>query len=92
MRRESAERHCRARAASAAASAAAMDADYRRTSARLRREIAAEGGMQWDQRPEDMVDWEAEARMGWCRRMWRGKWNLKPRGPLWLPEIIRLTW
>ena len=32
-----------------------MDADYRRNSKRLRDEIAAEGGMQWDGRPEDMV-------------------------------------
>lgn len=24
--------------------------------------------------------------------MWRAKWNLIPRGPSWLPEIIRLTW
>ena len=24
--------------------------------------------------------------------MWRAKWNLHPRGPSWLPEIIRLTW
>jgi len=69
-----------------------MDADYRRNSKRLRAEIEAEGGMQWDGRPEDMVDWEAEARRGWCSRMWRAKWNLKPRGPKWLPEIIRMTW
>ena len=20
------------------------------------------------------------------------QWNLKPRGPLWLPEIVRMTW
>ena len=39
-----------------------------------------------------MVDWEAEARRGCCARMWRGKWNLRPRGPRWLPEIVRMTW
>ena len=38
------------------------------------------------------MDWEAEARKSWCSRMWRAKWNLIPRGPTWLPEIIRLTW
>lgn len=32
-----------------------MDADYRRTSERLRKEIEAEGGLQWDARPSDMV-------------------------------------
>lgn len=32
-----------------------MDADYRRTSERLRKEIEAEGGLQWDGRPSDMV-------------------------------------
>jgi hypothetical protein len=34
---------------------AEMDADYRRNSKRLRAEIEAEGGMQWDGRPWDMV-------------------------------------
>ena len=32
-----------------------MDADYRRNSARLRREIEEEGGMQWDGKPWEMV-------------------------------------
>ena len=48
--------------------------------------------MGWDERPYDLVDWEAEAKLGWWTRLWRAKWNLKPRGPLWLPEIIRMTW
>lgn len=48
--------------------------------------------MKWDQRPMDLVDWEAEERLGWWTRMWRAKWNLVPRGPKWLPEIIRMTW
>ena len=38
------------------------------------------------------VDWEAEGKKSWCARMWRAKWNLIPRGPKCLPEIIRLTW
>ena len=45
--------------------------------------------MGWDERPYDLVDWEAEAKLGWWTRLWRAKWNLKPRGPTWLPEIIR---
>ena len=48
--------------------------------------------MKWNERPVDLVDWDAEARMSFCRRMWRAKWNLQPRGPRWLPEIIRMTW
>ena len=48
--------------------------------------------MAWDGRPYDLVDWEAEARRGCCARVWRGKWNLRPRGPRWLPEIVRMTW
>ena len=48
--------------------------------------------MKWDERPFDLVDWEAEAALGWWTQLWRAKWNLKPRGPLWLPEIIRMTW
>ena len=42
--------------------------------------------MGWDERPYDLVDWEAEAKLGWWTRLWRAKWNLKPRGPTWLPE------
>ena len=53
---------------------------------------AAYGRMAWDGRPYDLVDWEAEARRGCCARVWRGKWNLRPRGPRWLPEIVRMTW
>ena len=48
--------------------------------------------MKWNERPVDLVDWDAEARMSFCRRLWRAKWNLQPRGPRWLPEIIRMTW
>lgn len=51
-----------------------------------------QGRMAWDGRPYDLVDWEAEERRGCCARTWRAKWNLKPRGPRWLPEIIRMTW
>ena len=50
------------------------------------------GRMAWNGRPYDMVDWDYEARQGCCTRIWRAKWNLKPRGPRWLPEIIRMTW
>eukprot|EP01051_Picozoa_sp_SAG22_P014226 SAG22_NODE_1695_length_3796_cov_3.361915_1_plen_275_part_00 len=52
----------------------------------------ADGLMTWDGRPYDLVDWEAEAELSTCTRLWRAKWNLKPRGPRWLPEVIRLTW
>eukprot|EP01047_Picozoa_sp_COSAG01_P079233 COSAG01_NODE_14947_length_1392_cov_245.099768_1_plen_134_part_10 len=27
-----------------------------------------------------------------CLKWWRAEWNFKPRGPLWLPAIIRMTW
>lgn len=27
-----------------------------------------------------------------CTKWWRAEWNFKPRGPLWLPAIIRMTW
>jgi hypothetical protein len=27
-----------------------------------------------------------------CVKWWRAEWNFKPRGPLWLPAIIRMTW
>ena len=43
--------------------------------------------MKWNERPVDLVDWDAEARMSFCRRMWRAKWNLQPRGPRWLPSF-----
>ena len=29
---------------------------------------------------------------GACERWWRAEWNFKPRGPRWLPAIIRMTW
>jgi hypothetical protein len=51
-----------------------------------------DGEVLWDEKPVDLVDWEAEERLGWWTRMWRAKWNLEPRGPKWLPEIIRMTW
>ena len=51
----------------------------------------ADGRMRHDGRPYDMVDWAAEERRSCLSRFWRAKWNLKPRGPKWLPEIIRLT-
>ena len=38
------------------------------------------------------VDWEAEEKKGFWTRLWRAKWNLIARGPIWLPEVIRLTW
>jgi len=53
---------------------------------------AEEGMMKWDGRPYDMVDWEYEASLPYWRQIWRAKWNLLPRGPTWLPEIIRMTW
>ena len=52
----------------------------------------SEAEMKWDERPYDLVDWPAEAKLGWWTRLWRAKWNLKPRGPRWLPEIVRMTW
>lgn len=52
----------------------------------------ASGRMAEDGRPWKMVDWQAEARSSCIRRTWRAKWNLHPRGPRWLPEIIRMTW
>lgn len=70
----------------------AMDAEYLRNSERHQKELNAEGGMAFDGRPEDMVDWEYEASLPTWRRLWRAKWNLKPRGPMWLPQIIRMTW
>ena len=54
--------------------------------------VTRDDEMKWDERPYDLVDWEAEAKMHCCWRFWRAKWNLKPRGPVWLPEIIRMTW
>ena len=27
-----------------------------------------------------------------CTKWWRAEWNFKPRGPSWLPAIIRMTW
>ena len=54
--------------------------------------VTRDDEMKWDERPIDLVDWEAEEKMGWCLRMWRAKWNLKPRGPKWIPEIVRMTW
>ena len=27
-----------------------------------------------------------------CNKWWRAEWNFKPRGPMWLPAIIRMTW
>ena len=47
--------------------------------------ITHEDEMKWDERPWDLVDWEKENNLPWCQRMWRAKWNLKPRGPKWLP-------
>ena len=29
--------------------------------------------MKWDERPSDLVDWQAEERLGWWTRMWRAK-------------------
>ena len=54
--------------------------------------VTRDDEMKWDERPWDLVDWEKENNLPWCHRMWRAKWNLKPRGPKWLPEIIRMTW
>ena len=70
----------------------AARADNRLTESDSAGADSARGEMQWSERPWDLVDWEAEERLGWWTRMWRAKWNLKPRGPLWLPEIIRMTW
>jgi len=52
----------------------------------------SDGEMKWNERPYQLVDWAAEEKLGRWTQMWRAKWNLKPRGPLWLPEIIRMTW
>jgi hypothetical protein len=69
-----------------------MDANYMKNSERVKREAEAEGGMSFDGRPYDMVDWEYEASLPTWKQYWRAKWNLKPRGPMWLPQIIRMTW
>ena len=63
-----------------------------KNSERVKREAEAEGGMSFDGRPYDMVDWEYEASLPTWKQYWRAKWNLKPRGPMWLPQIIRMTW
>ena len=69
-----------------------MDSNYMRNSKRVREEANKEGGMAFDGRPYDMVDWEYEASLPKWMQYWRAKWNLKPRGPMWLPQIIRMTW
>ena len=51
-----------------------------------------EGLMYYSGYRYDLVDQEHEASLSSFQRCWRAQWNLKPRGPGWLPEIIRLTW
>jgi len=51
-----------------------------------------EGLMYYSGYRYDLVDQEHEASLSSFQRCWRAQWNLKPRGPEWLPEIIRLTW
>ena len=36
--------------------------------------------------------WEREEGESDCSYWWRAQWNFKPRGPLWLPQIVRMTW
>eukprot|EP01044_Picomonas_judraskeda_P028372 COSAG03_NODE_9397_length_723_cov_0.883013_1_plen_62_part_01 len=55
------------------ASFAMTDANYMRNSARVKAEAAAEGGMAFDGRPYDMVDWESQRERESERESQRGE-------------------
>ena len=51
-----------------------------------------EGGGGADPADCASAGWEREEGESDCSYWWRAQWNFKPRGPLWLPQIVRMTW